>query len=292
MNNQKDKKTLIEKKEVLVRDVSHQNIHNYYNVSRSEQYKSLSLHAQKILSAVCMISDFLPEDNRFRSLIPNRLIDITDHLFELTYSDTYVLKEKLSRVYNMSLGVLSYFQVIYDNRMISDMNYEIIFDQLTRLRNDVRVEIDLLTSESLYKSLPNIDLGSTFIKKDQIHKPQKDTSTHTNAVVSGPVHVVSKRNDMTTLKASNVLVQNTTLKNSFTSKKSNTPKKETNSAKDIRQENIRKILKQKKDASINDICLLFKNCSSKTIQRDLAEMIAQGIVVKDGSRRWSKYNLA
>ncbi len=72
--------------------------------------------------------------------------------------------------------------------------------------------------------------------------------------------------------------------------KTSAPK--TNATKDLRHENILKILKQKRDASINDICALFKDCSSKTIQRDLSDLIEKNLVVKKGLRRWSTYNLA
>lgn len=65
-----------------------------------------------------------------------------------------------------------------------------------------------------------------------------------------------------------------------------------NETKSARKENILKILRQKKDASISDIDSLFKDCSTKTIQRDLVELIDEGRVVKTGSRRWSLYNLA
>ena len=58
-----------------------------------------------------------------------------------------------------------------------------------------------------------------------------------------------------------------------------------------RHEDILNILESKKDASITDICFFFEDCSSKTIQRDLKELIREGKVTKQGDRRWAKYNL-
>jgi hypothetical protein len=41
--------------------------------------------------------------------------------------------------------------------------------------------------------------------------------------------------------------------------------------------------------SIKDISKVVKNCSEKTIQRELADMIRQKLVKKEGERRWSIY---
>jgi hypothetical protein len=75
--------------------------------------------------------------------------------------------------------------------------------------------------------------------------------------------------------------------------KKNTPiQSKTNEAKDIRHKNIISILQSKDDVSITDIYDFFTDCSSKTIQRDLNELIDTNHVIKKGSRRWSTYTLA
>ena len=68
--------------------------------------------------------------------------------------------------------------------------------------------------------------------------------------------------------------------------------KKTKATKGIRHENILKILKQKKDAKIGDITSLITDYGAKTIQRDLNELVHQGMVSKEGDRRWSVYNLS
>jgi hypothetical protein len=46
---------------------------------------------------------------------------------------------------------------------------------------------------------------------------------------------------------------------------------------------------QNSRASIRDISKVVTDCSEKTIQRELATLIAQGLVRKEGERRWSVY---
>jgi hypothetical protein len=62
-------------------------------------------------------------------------------------------------------------------------------------------------------------------------------------------------------------------------------------AKSIRHENVIKILKQKGVAKIGDLTAIITDCSSKTLQRDLNELVQEGIVLKKGERRWSTYEL-
>ncbi len=48
-------------------------------------------------------------------------------------------------------------------------------------------------------------------------------------------------------------------------------------------------LKLNPSSSIKDIAGVVKNCSEKTIQRELAILIEQGLVQKVGERRWTVY---
>lgn len=59
-----------------------------------------------------------------------------------------------------------------------------------------------------------------------------------------------------------------------------------------RQNVIIGLLKRKKELTIKDIALVIKDCSEKTIQRELTALIASGVVKREGERRWSKYFLS
>ena len=59
-----------------------------------------------------------------------------------------------------------------------------------------------------------------------------------------------------------------------------------------RRESILSIIRDKRRASIKDISTLVRGVSEKTIQRELLSLVAAGIVLKQGERRWSTYSLA
>lgn len=52
---------------------------------------------------------------------------------------------------------------------------------------------------------------------------------------------------------------------------------------------ILNFIHKNKRASIKDIAVVIKGCSEKTIQRELGALIEQGLVRKEGERRWSVY---
>jgi hypothetical protein len=61
--------------------------------------------------------------------------------------------------------------------------------------------------------------------------------------------------------------------------------------KDERLDKIMSIIKDKKEVSIKDISNGFNNCSEKTIQRDLNNLVSLGKIKKIGDKRWSRYIL-
>ena len=49
---------------------------------------------------------------------------------------------------------------------------------------------------------------------------------------------------------------------------------------------------QNKAVSIKEICAIVPDCSEKTVQRELITLIGQGLIKREGERRWSVYKPA
>lgn len=58
-----------------------------------------------------------------------------------------------------------------------------------------------------------------------------------------------------------------------------------------RRERIKTVLEAKGEATIKDIADVITDCSSKTIQRELNALIKDGVVKRQGERRWSRYSI-
>ena len=58
-----------------------------------------------------------------------------------------------------------------------------------------------------------------------------------------------------------------------------------------RRNDIIRIIKDIKEATIKDIAKLIPSLSEKTIQRELMALVSEGVLQKIGKKRWSKYSL-
>ena len=58
-----------------------------------------------------------------------------------------------------------------------------------------------------------------------------------------------------------------------------------------RRSAILSVIKDKKEVNIKDIVSLVKDCSEKTIQRELIALLSEGVLKKVGEKRWSRYSL-
>jgi hypothetical protein len=58
-----------------------------------------------------------------------------------------------------------------------------------------------------------------------------------------------------------------------------------------RRDRISMVLSEKKDTTIKEILSVFPDISEKTLQRELNDMVEQGLLRRIGERRWSRYEL-
>jgi hypothetical protein len=302
MNYQKDTTEMINKNKLSKNGGS--NISNYYNVFDQSVYIVLAERSQKLVTALYMITDLMESHDPMRNLLRKEITHVMSLLFETTHAPKTARVEILSQVNNLLFAVSSYLGVMYSNGFVSKMNYDLVHGEINNLKQDLQ--------QQLKKSLPydkkqnnNQSVKDFTFSADFFHQEIEPQRQINSSLAEGKTQLIQKDINSQPIEKkktsiqSPVFVQKESLENKiakFTEKKSAKSKinkkiSPLNQVKTKRKEDILKILKQKPDASINDICALFKDCSSKTIQRDLTDLIDQGLVQKEGSRRWSKYNL-
>jgi DNA-binding HxlR family transcriptional regulator len=72
--------------------------------------------------------------------------------------------------------------------------------------------------------------------------------------------------------------------------KKTTPSSSDMAIKMMRRSNILKIIKDKNEVTIKDISTIIKDCSEKTLQRELSGLVLENVLKKEGNKRWSKYS--
>jgi hypothetical protein len=59
-----------------------------------------------------------------------------------------------------------------------------------------------------------------------------------------------------------------------------------------RQHAILELLRLKPSLTVKDVALVISKVSEKTLQRELAALVAEGILRREGERRWTRYSLS
>jgi Fic family protein len=216
---------------------------------------------EKLVSAIYMVTNLFSDSEPMKWTLRKKSSDLVS--FILGYKDikdssltdfSYNIKSRI-------LELVSLLEVSFRAGLISQMNHSIIKHEFNNLS-----EVFSVTSTTKVSAQENIS-RSFFNVPDHRISP---------SVSANPVAHVSEQN--TVNHEVNLSVQKTVTE-SDVFKRYN------------RQNIILGLLKKKNELTIKDIAMVIKDCSEKTIQRELISFIDAGVLKRTGERRWSKYSL-
>lgn len=264
---------------------------------------------EKITAAVYMVTDLLDTADPLVQKIHVSTVAMLSRALNLKNIVTPELVQDLRHAIE---NTISYLSVLSRVQKISAMNYQVINEQCNVVLKDIsnisvaadgassgelRIPSEFFEIQSLQTDLtgeseitrtkktpdqPTIDHHKNTPEKKSPDAVAGDTPQHN--LVQKDIATMSHRGGSQTSGV-------TTIPRVSHHKKKPAPTKN-NDAKQARHTRILDLLRGKTDVSITDICDSFVDCSSKTIQRDLGELIENNQVAKKGSRRWSTYSLA
>lgn len=260
-------------------------------------FMSVSKKAEKLTTALYMLTDLIREDDPMRYKIRQTSIAILSDTRGLSYAMTGDLYFHLARVIAKSWEIMSLIEVCVVVGFISDMNYGILknalIDFISDLRNRQKIEgfshmqdLKIGVGEST-----NFKLKSDFFKisSEDLAEIKEQTSGSKNVALNAPT--VNKEEVDSAPKPSvqkeNKIKKVDSLEVTRKIKTPNTP----STTQTSRVEKIIELINEKKDISIKDIVSYFKEYSQKTIQRDLASLVEEGKIKRTGEKRWSRYSV-
>jgi hypothetical protein len=214
------------------------------------------------------------------------------------------LSDRERTSHNLNVDILelnSLFDLAYHSGFVSQMNYDILNFEISKLT----ATIAEYNSESISSNKGLFDNEYFYVRKmeqdDSFYKGQNPNQNQNNGLnknvfyndvkdkfensYSGPSSSHSdSKSDAYKSKGQNYKGQHSP----------NSPKgqnKKTNVDKIARREKIVTEAKRQKSVSVKDIAKVVTDCSEKTLQRELLGMVDEGILNKEGERRWSKYSM-
>lgn len=256
-------------------------------VSTEGIFMSVSKKAEKITTALYMLTDLVREDDPMRRKIRETSIMVLSDTRGLSYAMTGDLYFHLARVIAKSWELVSLIEVCVVVGFISDMNHGIIKNALIEfigdLRNRQRIEgfTHIQDLKIGVGEANNFKLKSDFFKLDDNDMRSAKEEFTSDVQTSG--RVLSKGHFIKPMSDRN-LSFNTEIKTINNLSKTESPNQTE------RSEQILKLIEEKREISIKDIVSYFQEYSQKTIQRDLAALVESGAIKRSGEKRWSRYS--
>lgn len=228
---------------------------------------------EKITSALYLVSGLLKDDEPLKWEIRDRGMDLLSSSFTASSSVPGDKNVVIQSLFTAALETISLLNVAKISNLITAMNHQILvreIDQVVTLLRDRLAQnaenAGYVLSESFFKTP---DLFSTGFRpeRDAGSRKQEEGAKGQGFTQQFKIESPAKSNQ----RHGNS--ENGQLK------------------KTQRQEAIMGLLKGQSGLTIKDFSKVIKDCSEKTIQRELLELVDKGVIKKEGERRWSRYSL-
>ncbi len=255
---------------------------NIIAIQKDENIK----RAEKISAALYLMSNFLNDEEPIKWDIRKLSTTLIKDISELSFSDTSDRELKLHKTNTTISELSSMIEIASLAGLISKMNAEILAKELGILASTVsrgRNNLNKLSPVKIARNFFDFDSQDEYgvnesIKNRTLNIPKQKRTTIKDKSQTKPNFPITSTHylpDVSEIGKAKI--------------------KEYGSVavkRNKRQSFIIQVLKKKKDLTIKDISTIFHDCSEKTIQRELSILVDDGVVVKDGERRWTRYSLA
>ncbi len=211
---------------------------------------------EKITSALYLISSLLKDEEPIKWELRDKGMDLITASFNASSTVPGDRNFAIQSIFASALETISLLNVAKVSSLISEMNHRILLK-----------EIDQVVGMLKERLMANAESAGYVLSESFFKTPDMSTSGFKTDSIKG--HSQNKAGS-SQIKDIDKL---------------------SNDKKNSRQTSIISLLKGHGGLTIKDFSRVIKDCSEKTLQRDLLDLVNKGIVRKEGERRWSKYSL-
>ena len=248
----------------------------------------ISKKTEKIVTAIYMVTDFIAESEPLRIELRTVALSLMSQTRLLLARSTDMessLADEVLRAIDDAITLLSLATTI---GLVSHMNGSILRAELTRNETELR----RLYLPHVSDTTPRPDYSSVVLTPDffEVEAP------------SAP-RLSVYREQPRPAAAANVLNGHAPTRAAVFERKPqeakpvepnrDVPAKNSSvGLKIARRSDVLSVVRSRGMASIRDITSVIKDMSEKTVQRELLALVKEGVLVKEGEKRWSTYRIA
>ena len=253
---------------------------------------------EKIIAALFIVTDSIEHNDLVKLRVREICLDILSFMnsMDLDGELSPLIARQMSPVKCFIDEIHSILNVSRMSGLISEMNYQILSKELELFC------INLDGSQTLLNLLSEISSdGSTMLTTSQ--QGSRTEQPRLDALDKIP-HFVDSDQSPSIGHPHSFVDSSRSSKNVRYDSKGHShpvridPHSSASSIKHIktkRKDTILNFIKSKGEVTIKDICKIkdktIVSCSEKTIQRDLMSLIKEGVIKREGDKRWTKYSL-
>ena len=210
--------------------------------------------AEKITSALYLVTNLLSDNEPIKFSLRNCSLSVLSEI--LPHTSQNLQARVVSHIHPRVSELLSFLGIAEQAGLVSEMNADILISEYQSL-------LELL-QEGVEAQKGDFVLSKSFfdVEENLLLADVSDTKTHQNDTSKRHV-VLNKLNK-------------------------SAPKESASKRHGV----ILDLLRKKGEVTTTDIKEVIEDCSEKTIQRDIQELITVGKIVRHGKRRWARYTLA
>lgn len=239
-------------------DLTKHNGQNDQALSADPSFVFAHTKAERLSTAVHMVTRFMDSSEPLRKSLRSESLKLLSRIFILEEGGGDSITGIISRI-------ISLLDIAYRTQYISEMNWNIIRGEYLSLGRFIE------------ERNPGATLDSQAISERFFHvEMPKEAPQRKTVPEPAPVKdkTISKRQSSGTAsrKRSESLI--------------------VKERKNGRREAILKLIKERKKVGVRDVAEVVTGVSEKTLQRELLSLVEEGILRKEGERRWSTYSLA
>ena len=224
---------------------------------------------EKIVSAIYLITNYVSEGEPLRVRLREKSLDLMSDSLSLKAQSQKINPEAIENTISSIFEIVALVEVGYASGYISEMNFSILKNECTNLANTLERKGGEISGSGAYISSDFLSVPDLYLLPS-LQGNKEDGLNEGNRQKQLEKRVKSSKN--TKIEVSGVKLS---------------PKK---AKLNDRRDQIFKLLGIKNKITVKDVSEIINDCSEKTLQRELMSLVDEGVLKKEGEKRWSSYS--
>ncbi len=233
------------------------------NAAAALAYKKM----ERLVTATYMVTNYVPKSENLRQRVRDIASNLLTDTITLRSGFTSLGIDALSNIIAQVRTTLSMLDALYASGLISEMNLKVLKSAYTDFTQS-------LSAMAQGSASDGVELTSEYFSQAQATQKTSKQGLDVKSNRSGEIALLRKKEVVPINKHS-----------------VDKPKARSNKGTE-RVQTIIDFITKRGSASTGDVAQLITDCSSKTLQRDLNKLVQDGVLIKNGEKRWTRYSIA